>query len=817
LQKVGRLETERPEVRSRTDRARGPAAGAESRIVSDVPRIALFVAGYTAAYFYAVTFSEAYPSPFWIPDAVLLCALLLTERRTWWIYLLLALPIRLWLQWPWKVPFEYMATTYVNDAVKAFIAAAVLRYLKPKGTWFSSSRDFVVFGWIAVLGVPALSALGGAASRHATGPQFWLVWTEWFLGDALANLILTPLILSFAASAPVSLQSWRRKGEAGLLVVGLLVSGAIAFRGGTASFPIVAVVLCLPFPFLLWAATRFGVRGISLALSLFALSGVWAVSHSGLVSTPGQLRTAVLALQLFLFVIGSSLIFLAVVLYERWAMEANLRSTQWRLSSAEATSMAMVARVDLDGRWLTVPRRLASLLNYPRQELLDRSCEELTHPEDLVRELREVPALLAGEVPSFQVEKRFVRSDGIPVWCYLSRSLIRDPDGRPLHFLDYLTDIDELKRAEAAVARSQSELHLFAERSPAAVAVLDGQLRIVTASRRFRDDFRPDGSPIVGRRYDEALSGFPRRWPEALKRALEGFSDSSEDDSFGRRDGSMESLRWEITPGAFADGRPAGAFLFAELTTERKHRERTVEELRLELAHLMRVSILGELSGALAHELNQPLAAILANAQAAQKYLSRGPSGTKEMAAILEDIVADDLRARDVIQSLRRLLRKEKTEFLSVDLNMLIREVLDLAQSDLITKNVTVLRQLARDLPPIRGDRVQIQQVLLNLIVNACEAMAAGRSDNRKLRILTDVGENDTVHLEVRDSGPGVPLEMRDRIFDPFLTTKNMGLGLGLTICRSLVAAHGGSLWHSDNEAGGASFHVALPRAGSAD
>ncbi|HMF08524.1 MAG TPA: ATP-binding protein, partial [Thermoanaerobaculia bacterium] len=183
----------------------------------------------------------------------------------------------------------------------------------------------------------------------------------------------------------------------------------------------------------------------------------------------------------------------------------------------------------------------------------------------------------------------------------------------------------------------------------------------------------------------------------------------------------------------------------------------------------------------------------------------------------LEDIVADDLRARDVIQSLRRLLRKEKSEFLAVDLNMLIREVLDLAQSDLITKNVTVLRQLARDLPPIRGDRVQIQQVLLNLIVNACEAMAAGRSDNRKLRILTDVGENDTVHLEVRDSGPGVAPEMRDRIFDPFLTTKNMGLGLGLTICRSLVAAHGGSLWHTPNEAGGASFHVALPRAGSAD
>ncbi|HKD11605.1 MAG TPA: MASE1 domain-containing protein, partial [Thermoanaerobaculia bacterium] len=408
MQKTGRLEAERPEARSWAVRVAGPAGAAETRILSGVRRIAIFVAGYTAAYFYAVTFSEAYPSPFWIPDAILLCALLLTARRTWWVYLLLALPIRLWLQWPWAVPFEYLAQTYVNDAVKAFMAAAFLRFLKPKGSWFSSSRDFAVFGSIAVLLVPALSAVGGAASRHAFGPQFLLVWTEWFLGDALANLILTPLILSFAASAPVSLRSWQRKGEAGLLVAGLLVSGAVAFRGGTTSFPIVAVLLCLPFPFLLWAATRFGVRGISAALSLFALSGVWAVSHSGLVWIPGQLRTAVLALQLFLFVVGSSLIFLAVVLHERWDVEANLRSTQWRLSRAEATSMAMVARVDLDGRWLTVPRKLASLLNRSRAELVDRSSEEMTHPEDLVRELREIPRLLAGEVSSLQLEKRFL-------------------------------------------------------------------------------------------------------------------------------------------------------------------------------------------------------------------------------------------------------------------------------------------------------------------------------------------------------------------------------------------------------------------------
>ena len=493
-------------------------------------------------------------------------------------------------------------------------------------------------------------------------------------------------------------------------------------------------------------------------------------------------------------------------------MEESLRRTQARLGRAEAASMVMVVHVALDGRFLRVSRKLAALLGSTRQELLHRRVLDVTHPDDREAELRQTESLLAGEIDSFQLEKRTLKSDGRPVWVYLSRSLVRDSDGRPLHFLDYLTDVGNLKRAEEAVRRSEHELRLFAEHSPAAVAVLDGELCFVMASHRFRQDFQRDERPILGRRLDEALAGCPSRWPEALRGSLRGDRESSEEDTFTRLDGTVETLRWQIVPGPRFGEKGAGSFLFAELTTERKRGERAIEEMRRELAHLMRVSILGELSGALAHELAQPLAAILANAQAAQSYLTRGPAGTAEVASILEDIVSDDLRAGEVISSLRKLLRKGEPEFREIDLNELIREVLDLAESDLITKRVTVGLRLAANLPAIRGDRVQLQQVMLNLIVNACEAMAGVSSGERKLRIATSEDGDEHVHVSVQDTGPGVAPEIRDRLFEPFLTTKSVGLGLGLTICRSLVMAHGGRLWQANVESGGASFHIALPR-----
>ena len=249
----------------------------------------------------------------------------------------------------------------------------------------------------------------------------------------------------------------------------------------------------------------------------------------------------------------------------------------------------------------------------------------------------------------------------------------------------------------------------------------------------------------------------------------------------------------------------------ANAEKERRRAERESREQRRELAHLMRVSTLGELSGALAHELNQPLTAILSNAQAAQRLLDKDPLNLPEVRDALQEIADQDLRAGAVIQRLRAMLRKDSKELEPLDLSAVARDVLALAHSDLITRNVPVTVLLAPHLPAVRGDRVQLQQVILNLILNACEAMSCTAPRERRLLLTTEYVE-EGVHLSVGDSGAGIPPEALDRVFEPFFTTKPQGLGLGLPICRSIVAEHGGRLWAANGEEGGTTFHVVLPK-----
>ena len=245
--------------------------------------------------------------------------------------------------------------------------------------------------------------------------------------------------------------------------------------------------------------------------------------------------------------------------------------------------------------------------------------------------------------------------------------------------------------------------------------------------------------------------------------------------------------------------------------TDLKVADMEVAQRRKEVTHLTRVAILGELSGALAHELNQPLTAILSNAQAAQRLLARAPADLATVGEILDDIVTDDLRAGEVITRLRALLKKDEGSFQPLDVNDVSTEVLALAHSELIERRVTVDTRLAPGLPSVRGDRVQLQQVMLNLLLNACEAMSANGPAERMLTVSTALDGDGLLLTSIADRGSGIPPDAADRLFEPFFTTKPHGLGLGLSICRSIIDAHGGRLWADNNPDGGATFTFALP------
>jgi signal transduction histidine kinase len=243
----------------------------------------------------------------------------------------------------------------------------------------------------------------------------------------------------------------------------------------------------------------------------------------------------------------------------------------------------------------------------------------------------------------------------------------------------------------------------------------------------------------------------------------------------------------------------------------RQQGEHEMQRLRQELAHIGRVSAMGELTASLAHELNQPLTAILNNAQVAQDLLAAEAVDLAELREILDDIVADDTRAADIIRHLRQLLKKGDLEYVSLDLNEIVTDIARLVETDATIRTVSMRLDVAPDLPNVRGDRVQLQQVVLNLVLNGLDAMREPGANDRRLVIRTFRESAAIVGVAVKDAGPGIAEQDAERIFEPLYTTKRDGIGMGLAIARTIVDAHGGRLTAENNADRGATFQFTLP------
>ena len=372
-----------------------------------------------------------------------------------------------------------------------------------------------------------------------------------------------------------------------------------------------------------------------------------------------------------------------------------------------------------------------------------------------------------------------------------------------------------LDASEAALGESQRRLGIAAQAADVGVWVYEAardemwisdrirERRGLTADRvsleKFLAAVHPEDRDVLRVAFQEAIrtcGGFEREY-----RVVD-------------RDGQQH---WISARGRAERAEGAGVILRGAALDVTRRREAELEAARKrdELAHLSRATMLGELSGSLAHELNQPLTAILSNAQAALRFLTGGEARPDEVRQILEDIVTEDKRAGEVIRRLRLLLQKGEVQMQPLDVAEAADEVLRLVRSDLIRKGVTATAQLPDGLPPAVGDRVQVQQVILNLVTNACDAMASASPGERRLFVRAEPDDGTGVRFSVADRGVGLPPGGADRVFEPFFTTKADGMGLGLAVCRTIIAAHGGRLWATSNPDRGATFHFTLPGAGS--
>jgi PAS domain S-box-containing protein len=367
----------------------------------------------------------------------------------------------------------------------------------------------------------------------------------------------------------------------------------------------------------------------------------------------------------------------------------------------------------------------------------------------------------------------------------------------------------ELSRTEQEVRREYAQLSTVYQTTPIGLAFVDTQLRYVRVNDRLAEFNGPPADAHIGRTVREVLPNLADAIePHYLRVLATGRPVLNVEVHRPSASGPACERSWLVSRYPVKDyqGAVIGVTTVVQEVTDRKR----AEEARLELAHASRLALVGELTASIAHEINQPLGAILSNADAAEMLLDSSPPALDQVREILGDIRKDDLRASEVIRRLRALLRKRELEIQPVDLNEVTAEVVLLVRAESRRRGVTVASEPAADLPLVRGDRVHLQQVLLNLVLNGMEAMA-GTPGKRRLAVRTGVNENGSAEVAVRDAGPGIPPDRLPRLFDPFFSTKKEGMGLGLSIARSLVQAHGGRLWAENNPAGGATFRFTLP------
>jgi two-component system, LuxR family, sensor kinase FixL len=290
--------------------------------------------------------------------------------------------------------------------------------------------------------------------------------------------------------------------------------------------------------------------------------------------------------------------------------------------------------------------------------------------------------------------------------------------------------------------------------------------------------------------------------------------------STGRWEGELTHTKRDTTQVAVAsrwslqrdeNGNPVAILETNNDITERRRAEEALQKAQAELAHVTRVTAMGELTSSIAHEVNQPLTAIVTNGNASLRWLAGEPLNLDEARESLERIIKEAHRASEVIARIRTLVKKSVPQKGRLDIAELIQDVVTLVQGELRRNRVILVAEVGTDIPHVHGDRVQLQQVLLNLLINGIEAMSTVTDRPRKLVISADRSETDNVLVAVKDSGVGIREQNRDQLFDAFFTTKAEGLGMGLSISRSIIEAHGGRLWAMANDGWGATFQFTLP------
>lgn len=772
-----------------------------------------FEVAYFFAYRYGMSFSQETASPFWFPDSVLLYALLNTRRRWWWFLLAATLPIRFFSEVAADVPVGMLVGTSLNDYLKAVLGALLLRRFMNDPMRFGSLRDLGVYCLIACCLLPALSAFGGALSRGLE-PQYWEHWQSWFLGNVLTQLVVTPFIFYWVLRPTerpgLSTLQWL---EALALMLGLVLSLALAFHPSATHEGFSDSRLFVPVVFLFWAAVRFGMWGATAAtaiLTFFAIAATFSDDSGYFRDSAGGTASG---LQKFLLLRTAPLFLVAVLLEQAKRVQRSLHESERRFRDMADSAPVMIWIAGKEGRceyfnkgWLDFTGRA------PSQER-DHGWVQGIHADDRHRCLAIFESSVAARC-EFELDYRLRRHDGLYRWV-LNRAVPRYADsGEFAGFIGSAIDVTDRRRQESALRQSEERYRAVVDSQTEMVCRFTKDMTLTFVNEaycRFLGKHRSDvlGSKLSAYLPADSLGQLGRSVAHALSGAGVG---EWQCESTGA-DGIRVWHYWTCRAIDGAAETPAELQAIGHDITDRKR----ADEVKRQLAHTARLAAVGELTAMVAHEVKQPLCAILSNAEAAELLLSRENPPLDVIREIIQDIRDDDLRADEVIRGIRSLVGRREIHIQPVDLNRLVAHVLRLVAGDALNRRVRMHRLLAEGLPLVAADQPQIEQVLLNLIVNAMDAMRATPEASRELSVQTRLLDDDLVEVAVADRGCGVPPDKLAELFDSFFTTKPDGMGVGLSIARWIVLAHGGRIWASNGAQGGAEFRFTLRTAPPAE
>jgi signal transduction histidine kinase/integral membrane sensor domain MASE1 len=808
------------------------------------------------------------PSVLWPPNAILTAALILTPPRLWPIYLLSAFPAHMVLEFGqnWQAPL--VLALFLTNCSEALIGAIGLRLFSDAPDRFDRVPRVAVFMVVVVIAAPVLSSFPDAAivSIYHAEP-YWNVWQSRTLSNVLSSLTIVPALVMLVTEGRgyFSTLSRRQLLEAGLLLTCFAAVVAHMALRPPEMKPLIPgtplTTLALLVPLLLWAAVRFGPLGSSLLL----LATTFVVIVAAMTRrapfrwmSPAEI---VPGLQLFITVMAMPFLFLAALIAERKSDAAVLAQRlrfEQMLSRLSATLVhvpsnhlgpACRAWLGEIGEFLQVDAAVLSIFSRQGRALVVHHAWRRSEASSFIG--MDVAPKMPWSVERLRSEMPIAFSDvaSLPDEAAADRDALRGlgirskilvpivANGRVLGGLGLMTMETERRWTEDVVLHLQLVAEVFANalaRAEADEALVTSETMksaILTSIWSGIAVLAVDGRVVsINDAWTRHAGAHQKEWSEPGGSKSEGFLPRSlhaddmpilhggvdrvlrGDDDLFTYEYATEDDRWFVLTVRPLRLAGTGALVTLSDVSERRLAELEATEIRKELAHVSRVSAMGELAASLAHQLNQPLTSILSNGQVARRLLEASSLDVDLLRTVIGEIVDEDKRAGEVIRRLREMLRKGEIELASVDMNEAVSNVLRLVSGDAVIRRVSLAADLCKDRPIVRGGRIELQQAMLNLVMNAIEAVSGEPPENRKVAVLTWLmPDSRSMVMAVRDWGPGLLPDAEHMVFEPFYTTKPEGMGIGLSIAKSIVTAHGGDLRAVRNADRGVTFEMTLP------